>query len=69
VAPQTTDRSFRPLAEEVKELERRRITEALDATDGNQKRAADLLGVPLRTFYFKMKAFGLSRRRRREPES
>lgn len=51
--------SFRPLHEEVRELERTRIAEALAATSGNQTRAAALLDVPRRTFIEKMKQYGL----------
>jgi DNA-binding NtrC family response regulator len=53
-------RTFRPLAEEVHELERRRILEALEATGGVQTRAAQLIGMPLRTFAFKLKRYRIS---------
>ncbi len=52
---------FRPLADEVRELERTRITSALAAAGGNQRTAARLLGMPLRTFVFKLRAYGLRR--------
>ncbi|WP_437827078.1 sigma 54-interacting transcriptional regulator [Sorangium sp. So ce1153] len=51
---------FRPLAEEVKDLERQRIQEALDATGGVQTRAADLIGMPIRTFSSKLKQHGIA---------
>ncbi len=51
--------AFRPIDEEVRELERRRMTEALQASGGHQPRAAALLGMPLRTFYTKAKLYGL----------
>jgi two-component system response regulator AtoC len=51
--------SFRPIADEVQELEKRRMREALEATGGNQKRAAQLIGMPLRTFVSKLKQYGL----------
>ena len=56
-------REFRPLSEEVAELERLRIAEALDASLGNRTRAAQSIGMPLRTFLTKMKQFGLGRAR------
>src|SRR5262249_49504767 len=59
-APRPVGRRFRPLAEELRELERRRINEA--------RKAAELLEVPLRTFYDKLKALGLGRKHRTEPE-
>ncbi len=57
-------RSFRRIGEEVRELERRRMREALAATRGVRARAAELIGMPLRTFATKLKAYGLSEARR-----
>ncbi|AUX39837.1 Fis family transcriptional regulator [Sorangium cellulosum] len=57
-------RTFRPLAEEVRELERTRIAEALAAVGGVQTRAAEALSMPLRTFVLKMNRYGLAKRRR-----
>jgi two-component system response regulator AtoC len=51
--------TFRNIAVEVEELEQRRMREALEATGGNQKRAAQLIGMPLRTFVAKLKQYGL----------
>lgn len=51
--------SFRPIAEELQALERRRMTEALHATGGVQRRAAELIGMPVRTFTFKLTQYGL----------
>jgi DNA-binding NtrC family response regulator len=51
---------FRPIDEEVRELERTRMAAALAATDGNQTRAASLIGMPLRTFQTKVKQYGLA---------
>jgi DNA-binding NtrC family response regulator len=51
--------SFRPIAEELQALERRRMTEALRATGGVQRRAAELIGMPVRTFTFKLTQYGL----------
>ncbi|HWN68431.1 MAG TPA: sigma 54-interacting transcriptional regulator, partial [Haliangium sp.] len=51
-APEHTVRRFRPLTDEVRELERTRMIEALEATGGVQKHAAALIGMPARTFAF-----------------
>jgi len=56
VAPPT---GFRPLAEEIEELERRRIREALEAAGGVKTRAADLIKMPIRTFTNKLKEYGM----------
>ncbi|WP_437925264.1 sigma 54-interacting transcriptional regulator [Sorangium sp. So ce291] len=58
---------FRPIAEELKELERRRMQEALETTGGVQTRAAELIGMPTRTFVFKLKQYGLSARPAKRP--
>ncbi len=50
---------FRRIADEVQELEARRMREALDSTAGNQRRAAERIGMPLRTFVTKLKQYGL----------
>lgn len=55
---------FRPLAEEMRELERMRIEEALQATGGVQTRAAELIGMPLRTFLVRLKQYGICAGRR-----
>ena len=51
--------SFRPIAEELKELERRRMAEALAATGGVKTRAAQLIDMPIRTFTLKLKQYKL----------
>jgi DNA-binding NtrC family response regulator len=56
---------FRPLDEELRQLERHRIIEALAASDGNQTRAAELIGMPLRTFQLKLKRLGIGGKRPR----
>jgi len=56
-------RTMRPLADEIRELERRRMCEALAAAGGVQKRAAKLIAMPLRTFRMKAKQHGLDARR------
>jgi two-component system response regulator AtoC len=57
--PEHTVRRFRPLVDEVRELERMRMIEALEATRGVQKHAAALIGMPTRTFAFKSRQYGL----------
>ena len=58
-SPRLATPVFRPIEEELRELECRRMGEALAATQGHQPRAAALLGMPLRTFYTKAKQYGL----------
>ncbi|WP_201756219.1 sigma 54-interacting transcriptional regulator [Corallococcus silvisoli] len=60
-------RVFQNLAEELRTLERRRMMEALEATGGVQTRAAQLIGMPLRTFAFKMKQHRIPSSRGRGP--
>ena len=50
---------FRPVAEEVEELEQRRMLEALEQCGGVQTRAADLIGMPRRTFTTKLRKYGI----------
>ncbi len=50
---------FRALAEELQEIERTRMIEALAAAGGVRKRAAELLDMPLRTFSMKLKQYGI----------
>jgi DNA-binding NtrC family response regulator len=57
--PAAATGAFRPLAEELRELERRRMLEALRAAGGVQRRAAELIGMPLRTFAVKHKQYQL----------
>ncbi len=52
-------RAMRSLYEEIRELERTRITQALDAAGGVRIKAAALIGVPLRTFVTKLKEHGI----------
>jgi DNA-binding NtrC family response regulator len=54
-----TQITFRPLADEIRELERQRIKEALKAAGGVRKHAAELIGMPLRTFVLRLKQHGL----------
>jgi two-component system, NtrC family, response regulator AtoC len=64
-ATPTESRRFRPIADELRELEITRIREALEATGGNQTRAAGLLAMPVRTFFEKAKQYGLTPRKKR----
>ena len=50
---------FRKLAEEISELERARMHEALCATGGVRVHAAALIGMPLRTFSHKLRLYDL----------
>ncbi len=48
-------RKLRPIGEELAELERTRMTEALELAGGIQRRAAELISMPLRTFVHKLR--------------
>lgn len=52
-------KQFRPLSEEIEELERTRIRQALEAANGVQTEAARLISMPLRTFVNKLNRYGL----------
>jgi DNA-binding NtrC family response regulator len=54
-----------PLDEEIRKLERARIVEALADADGNQTRAAELLGMPRRTLVSKLASLGIEGPRKR----
>jgi len=60
------ERKFRPINDELRELERRRIIEALEAHDGVQTHAAAAIGMPLRTFTFRMRQYGIEGREHRK---
>ncbi len=51
--------AFRPIAEEVADLERRRMVEALEAAGGVQAKAARLIAMPRRTFTMKLRKYGI----------
>ena len=64
------DRDHRPAptpasapASDARELDKHRILAALDACDGNQTRAAQLLQMSRRTFVDKIRRYGLTQRR------
>lgn len=64
---------FRNLYEEIQELEKTRIQQALEATGGVRNRAAELIGIPLRTLVTKIKVYDLGppppRQRRKRKKS
>lgn len=57
--PQGSKRQFRKLQDEIRELEVLRIREALEEAQGVRNRAAELIGMPLRTLVTKIKVYGL----------
>jgi len=57
--------SGQSLPEEMAALERRRIQEALDKCEGNQTKAAEMLGMPRRTFIKRLDAYGIARPRKK----
>ncbi len=60
VAPASTaPTEFRPLSEEVAELEKTRMAQAMAAAGGVKSRAAGLISMPLRTFMTKHNKYGL----------
>jgi DNA-binding NtrC family response regulator len=50
---------FRPIADELREVERRRMAEALAAAGGVKTKAAQLIDMPIRTFTLKLKQYKL----------
>jgi two-component system, NtrC family, response regulator AtoC len=52
------------LRSELDHLERRRILDALEACNGNQTRAAAMLGMPRRTFVNRIEEYGIPRPRK-----
>jgi two-component system, NtrC family, response regulator AtoC len=61
-SPAPAPRQFRPIAEEMRELERTRMREALEAAGGVQARAAELIHMPIRTFALRLKQYGICAR-------
>ncbi len=62
-------RKFRNLYDEIRELEKTRIQEALEEAGGVRNRAAELIGMPLRTLVTKIKVYGLGPPPRRSKRS
>ncbi|MCG8423394.1 MAG: sigma 54-interacting transcriptional regulator [Proteobacteria bacterium] len=56
-APRIGPDEFRPIKQEVQELERARMIEALEATGQVQNKAAALISMPLRTFVTKLERY------------
>jgi DNA-binding NtrC family response regulator len=52
------------LRSELDQFERRRILDALEACQGNQTRAAAMLGMPRRTFVNRIEQYGIPRPRK-----
>jgi DNA-binding NtrC family response regulator len=59
VLPVDPPATFRSIADELRELERRRMAEALVASAGVKTRAAQLIDMPIRTFTLKLKQYKL----------
>ncbi len=57
--PASGNRQFRPIADEIEALEKRRMQEALEAANGIQSHAAELISMPRRTFTTKMRKYKL----------
>jgi two-component system response regulator AtoC len=51
--------AFRPINDEIRDLEKRRMVEALAAAGGVKTRAAQLIDMPIRTFTLKLKQYKL----------
>jgi DNA-binding NtrC family response regulator len=58
-APAETPTTFRPIDDEIDDIVRKRMTEALIAAGGVKTRAAQLISMPIRTFTHKLKQYGL----------
>jgi DNA-binding NtrC family response regulator len=58
-APPAVASSMRRIADELADLERARMVEALDRTSGVKSRAAALIGMPIRTFNLRVRQYGL----------
>lgn len=62
--PARADARPASLRDELESLEKRRIVEALEQSNGNQTKAAALLKMPLRTLVKRIEAYGLARPRK-----
>jgi transcriptional regulator with GAF, ATPase, and Fis domain len=63
----TTAQPLRPIDEELQELEKRRMLEALERTGGNKTKAAALLAMPLRTFQTRCRQYKIQGTEEGEP--
>jgi transcriptional regulator with PAS, ATPase and Fis domain len=64
-APTTSPSALeRPLQDDLREVEKKRILAALDQCSGNQSRAASMLGIARGTLISRMNEFGLPRPRK-----
>jgi DNA-binding NtrC family response regulator len=63
-APSSTDLRFPNIYELIRNLEIEWMQRALAASDGVQTHAAELIGMPLRTFVTKLKQYGIGVERR-----
>ena len=61
VSPAAGAGDFRPIQDEIRELEIARMKAALIAAGGHRARAASLIQMPIRTFRLKMKRYRLRR--------
>jgi transcriptional regulator with GAF, ATPase, and Fis domain len=58
--PARSFNQFRPIDDEIRELERMRMIEALAVVNGIKTKAAELIGMPLRTFVTKLKRYAIT---------
>jgi DNA-binding NtrC family response regulator len=70
---QSTLRTFEdpgavPFRDRIRDYEVKLITDALDAAQGNQSRAAEILRMPLRTLVHKIRGYGLKKTYKRDDE-
>ncbi|MEL7369962.1 MAG: sigma 54-interacting transcriptional regulator [Myxococcota bacterium] len=63
-APESKDDDVKTLAQDIEDLERRRIIEALQKYNGNQSEVSRKLGIPRRTLLTKLDAYRIPRPRK-----
>ena len=59
VGPEARPAAAPPTSEDRQNDEKRRILDALEQTNWNRSRAAEVLGMPRRTFYRRLKEYGI----------
>jgi two-component system response regulator AtoC len=64
IAPPISTPAAAVLRDDLAAIEKRRIVDALAACDGNQTRAAEMLGMPRRTLVTRIEQYGLPRPRK-----